>query len=48
VPDDLFTFAMPRDVVLEVNDPELGRQLYSEGQPSRTAPAPTALPKGAK
>jgi hypothetical protein len=32
VASDLFTFTMPRDVVLEVNDPELGRQLYSDGQ----------------
>jgi hypothetical protein len=42
VAGDLFTFAMPRDVVLEVNDPDLGRQLYSEGPP------PTAHIKGAK
>ncbi|MFO0960387.1 MAG: hypothetical protein U0800_23625 [Isosphaeraceae bacterium] len=32
VADDLLAFAMPRDALLEVNDPELGRQLYSEGR----------------
>ena len=33
VKDDLFQFRMPRDVLLEINDPDLGRQVYSEGQP---------------
>lgn len=32
VPRDLFTFRVPREATLEVNDPELGRQVYSEGQ----------------
>lgn len=32
VKEDLFQFTMPRDVVLEINDPDLGRQVYSEGQ----------------
>lgn len=31
VQDDLFRFSVPRDVVLEINDPDLGRQVYSEG-----------------
>jgi len=29
---DLFTFEVPREAELEVNDPALGRLLYSEGQ----------------
>jgi hypothetical protein len=45
---DLFHFTMPRDAVLEVNDPELGRQLYSEGQARAADTAPTAHFKGAK
>ncbi len=48
VPGDLFSFATPRDVVLEVNDPDLGRQLYSEGQARKADPSPTAHTKGAK
>ena len=32
VRDDLFKFTMPRDVVLEINDPDLQRQVYSEAQ----------------
>ena len=48
VAGDLFTLTMPRDVVLEVNDPELGRQLYSEGQARKADPSPTAHTKGAK
>lgn len=27
-----FTFRVPRDALLEINDPEVGRQVYSEGQ----------------
>jgi hypothetical protein len=30
VPADLLTFQMPRDVTLEINDSDLGRQVYSE------------------
>ncbi len=48
VANDLFSFAMPRDVVLEVNDPELGRQLYSESQTRKADPAPTFHAKGAE
>jgi hypothetical protein len=48
VAGDLFTFTMPRDVVLEVNDPDLGRQLYSEGQARKADPTPAAHPKGAE
>src|SRR5262249_50740978 len=47
VAGDLFTFRMPRDVVLEVNDPELGRQLYSEGQARAADTSPTTHTKGA-
>ncbi len=32
VADDLLTFRPPRDVLLEINDPDLGRQVYSEGR----------------
>ena len=30
VPDDLFAFRPPPDVTIEINDPDLGRQVYSE------------------
>ena len=30
VPDDLFVFRPPPDVTIEINDPDLGRQVYSE------------------
>jgi hypothetical protein len=33
VPDDLFDFRPPPDVTIEINDPDLGRQVYSEGRP---------------
>jgi hypothetical protein len=33
VPDDLFAFRPPPDVTIEINDPDLGRQVYSEGRP---------------
>lgn len=46
VAGDLFTFTIPRDAVLEVNDPELGRQLYSEGRAPLADPSPTAHTKG--
>lgn len=32
VPADLLTFRPPAAAILEVNDPDLGRQLYSEGR----------------
>jgi hypothetical protein len=30
VPDDLFAFRPPSDVTIEINDPDLGRQVYSD------------------
>jgi hypothetical protein len=33
IPADLLTFRPPAGVILEINDPELGRQVYSEGRP---------------
>lgn len=45
IASDLFDFNMPRDVLLEVNDPDLGRSLYSEGQPRKTDPGPTSQRK---
>ena len=30
VPDDLFAFRPPADVTIEINDPDLGRQVYSD------------------
>ncbi len=48
VAGDLFTFKTPRDVVLEVNDPDLGRQLYSEGRAPMADPSPTVNTKGAE
>ncbi|MHC5538023.1 hypothetical protein ACYOEI_07295 [Singulisphaera rosea] len=42
---DLFDFAMPRDVLLEVNDPDLGRSLYSQAQPRKSVPGPISHPK---
>ncbi len=32
MPEDLFTFRPPPDVTIEINDPDLGRQVYSEGR----------------
>ncbi len=42
VPADLLTFPMPRDVTLEINDSDLGRQVYSEarGTAHDSAPRP--------
>ncbi len=40
VADDLFTFRPPPDVVIEINDPDLGRQVYSEAQRRPADPAP--------
>ena len=40
VADDLFSFRAPADVVIEINDPDLGRQVYSEGQRRTADPAP--------
>jgi hypothetical protein len=45
VASDLFTFAMPPEILLEVNDPELGRQLYSDPQ---TREADATHTKGAE
>jgi hypothetical protein len=36
VPADLFAFQPPAGAVLEINDPEFGRQIYSEGRPEAT------------
>jgi len=33
IPADLFAFRPPAGAVLEINDPEFGRQVYSEGRP---------------
>jgi hypothetical protein len=30
IPHDLLDFHTPRDVTLEINDPDLGRQVYSD------------------
>jgi hypothetical protein len=32
VPGDLFAFRPPADVTIEINDPDLGRQVYSEAR----------------
>jgi hypothetical protein len=40
VPADLLAFQPPRDVTLEINDPDLGRQVYSEAHTAGIAPAP--------
>jgi hypothetical protein len=37
VPDDLFAFRPPSDVTIEINDPDLGRQVYSDPR----TPAPS-------
>ena len=34
VPEDLLAFHPPRDVTLEINDPDLGRQVYSDARQS--------------
>lgn len=47
VSNDLFTFRPPKDVVLEINDPDLGRQVYSDGQAGAVSSLPDAR-KGAK
>jgi hypothetical protein len=44
VPSDLFAFQPPRDVTLEVNDPDLGRQIYADAVESKTNSHP---PQGA-
>ncbi len=46
VPADLFAFPPPRDVSLEINDPDLGRQVYSQGRAPAGSP-PSRSPKGA-
>ncbi|WP_422927800.1 hypothetical protein [Singulisphaera sp. PoT] len=47
VPDALLAFRPPRDVTLEINDPDLGRQVYSEGQAGAIEPD-QSNPKGAE
>ena len=39
IPADLLTFQPPRDVTVEINDPDLGRQVYSEARPAQNEPA---------
>ena len=39
VPADLLTFQPPTDVTLEINDPDLGRQVYSEPRATQNDPA---------
>ncbi len=41
VADDLFAFRPPPDVLIEINDPDLGRQVYSEGQQTADNPDPS-------
>jgi hypothetical protein len=38
VPADLLTFQPPRDATLEINDPDLGRQVYSDALDSQPEP----------
>ena len=40
VAEDLFTFRPPPDVVIEINDPDLGRQVYSEARRRPAEPDP--------
>jgi hypothetical protein len=41
VPDDLFAFRPPPDVTIEINDPDLGRQVYSDARtPARQGDNP--------
>jgi YD repeat-containing protein len=40
VPADLLTFQPPRDVTLEINDPDLGRQVYSEPRAAEAQASP--------
>jgi hypothetical protein len=47
VPADLLAFRPPRDVTLEINDPDLGRQVYSEAAGIPADP-PSAKSKGAE
>jgi hypothetical protein len=42
VPEDLFTFRPPPDVTIEINDPDLGRQVYSEARTRTQQPQPPA------
>ncbi|MFO0892929.1 MAG: hypothetical protein U0790_27795 [Isosphaeraceae bacterium] len=48
IPDDLFHLEIPGDALLEVNDPDLGRQLYSTGQVLPADTSPAALERGAE
>jgi hypothetical protein len=41
VPDDLFAFRPPPDLTIEINDPDLGRQVYSDARtPARSGDTP--------
>jgi hypothetical protein len=46
VPEDLFAFRPPADVTIEINDPDLGRQVYSEAR-TRTSKPESAAQAGA-
>ena len=46
VADDLFTFRAPPDTVIEINDPDLGRQVYSEAQRRPADPTPPVQKEG--
>jgi hypothetical protein len=47
VPADLLTFQMPRDVTLEINDSDLGRQVYSAARAAEQDSSPSPA-RGAK
>jgi hypothetical protein len=46
VPDDLLAFRPPSDVMLEINDPDLGRQVYSDTT-ATASKVPSGQMKGA-
>jgi hypothetical protein len=46
IPDDLIAFRPPSDVTLEINDPDLGRQVYSEARIRTPPPQPHDQPGG--
>jgi hypothetical protein len=43
VPNDLLAFRPPRDVTLEINDPDLGRQVYSDARQSADKTEPSDM-----
>jgi hypothetical protein len=46
IPEDLFAFHPPSDVTIEINDPDLGRQIYSEARTGTSPPRPQVQPGG--